>query len=273
MKRTALLLLAALPACALFQGPPPPDLTPRYRAIRSITDRVGQIRGIMNADLGDLESLPRDFFALPRNTYAPPFPVDLFKQTAMSCLNEPVTDTPGEPTGGEEARETLRTKYNVRVTCAPAELPYCLKALEQRAPNAITQALAQLERVDRLRLLHARLKERATNMPLIIRQQRELLAKQRAEWRQVDRDLKRQRAEFTPENWTKTQKRLQTYQSTIDDLASAIDALEDQSNQWTARIQETLDAFYLDLAGLYDREPGTLGNDPSRERPLPPKTP
>lgn len=268
MRRTALLVLATLSACALFQGPPPPDLGPQYKAVRSINERVSQIRGIMTADLGDLESLPRDFFKLPRETYAPPFPVDLFKQTAMSCLNEPVTDTPGEPTGGEEARETLRTKYNLRVTCAPAELPYCLQALEQRAPQALLEALAQLERVDRLRLLHARLKERAANMPLIIRQQRELLAKQRAEWRQVDRDLQRQREEFTPENWAKARARLGTYQRTIDELAASIDALESDSNAWTSRIQSLLDGFYLDLAGLYDREPGSLEPDPSRDNPL-----
>lgn len=253
--------------CTIFKGAPAPSFATQRNLVAEQSQRLQHISAVMNADLREFQQLHDAFFAHALDIYASPFPIDLFKQTAMSCLNKPSSTVGESPEQLAYTRAQLisfRRRFGISLTCVPNELETCINTIVRRTPERLEFALAQLQNVDKLRRLRAKLKRRNTRLKAIIEQQYTRLATWRAEWRKTQAQLDRRRDEFNKNTWSITQTRLNRYKDNIEALKKSIVLLESTSVSWPNTLETLVDRFYRDLAGLYYRDTGSLFRDTSR---------
>ena len=252
--RFALVLsvLVLLGGCWLSRkGPKPPDLSEQLTETQKRTQRVERIVEIMQRDLDKFEQLRRDFFDTPKAFYRPPFPLDLFKHVAMACLNEPWN--PNE-VADDESSAAIRMPSNIELTCRPTFAGRLDDALGERTPERRRETLQKLQQVDNLRQLRGRLRERIGAIPSIVRAQRNFIADERAELRQLRALLQRRRTEYSAERWKQAQQRMREQSNALATLDSAVDRLDNTWPSWPERVDANVLELYMRLSELSANE-------------------
>jgi archaellum component FlaC len=252
--RIALCLSAfvLLGGCWLSQkGPEPPDLTKQVSETEERIQRIERIVEIMQRDLDKFERLRREFFETPLDFYNSPFPLDLFKHVAMACLNEP-----WNPNELDEDAESaaIRSDADVELSCRPAFAGRLDDVLAEEAPDRRARTLQKLERIDTLRRLRGRLRDRIGAIPSIIRAQRNFIADQRAELRQLRASLERRRTEYSSARWNQAQSRVGEQSDTLDELATSVDRLDALWPKWPERVDANVLELYMRLSELSANE-------------------
>ncbi|MEM1346995.1 MAG: hypothetical protein AAGI01_00465 [Myxococcota bacterium] len=249
-RSTLLCLLFALHiACSGDQGLAPPDLSKQSAAIDVQTQRFEHIGRVMDDDLREVRALRSAFFTTPAAAYSSPFPLDLFKITALNCFNQPVADDPPAPLS-LPSMDSEGALTESAITCRSDLVDECLSRVGEVAPDRLDLAMEQLERVDRFRRTRATFRARAIKVDVILRQARDRLARARADLRQQRKQIVSQEADYRGESFAEATRRLQAYDARLDANAAAIDALEETSKTWSVRLQREVDRFTLALVAL-----------------------
>ena len=240
------------------RGASPLDLTSRQRLAQDQDRRVRLIRQIMDEDLRRAQTLLQDFFAQPMTLYAWPLEVDLFKQTAMSCLHEPAQSSVGrldEEQRLRVAQTLLQHGVEATLTCEPTSLLALLQTLPALGRGRAAQLLLQLVRVDELRLLRARHLQRAAQLPLLVRQQRLELERQRLELERQRLLLNRTQDDYLPRDYQASTRRIEELKRRHASWELSITALEERWPDWEPLLCQTLYTFAFELAGLDPQQP------------------
>jgi hypothetical protein len=256
LRTTRLLVLlstfAVLSGCWLSQkGPAPPDLSEQRTDTEERTQRIERIVAIMERDLGKFERLQREFFETPPSFYDEPFPLDLFKHVAMACLNEPWNPNELEDDG---TSASIRMPSDIELTCRPTFAARLDETLAERVPAQREKTLQKLERIDTLRRLRGRLRERIGALAGIIRSQRNFIADERADLRQLRSSLERRRTEYSTERWRETQSRLREQSDALDALDQAVNRLDETWPGWPKRVDANVLEMYMRLSDLRANE-------------------
>ena len=261
MRRTRALLMLALTsllggsACgAVVRGPKPPVFSTQQQRAALATARVERVGERLSDEAQQLEQTRQDFFELSREVYRPPFPMGLFKQTAMACLNQPLGAEADEVNvfaapAGELRR--LKIRFGVKLTCTPASLHDLLRHIERRTPDNAPIIVAQLERVDRVRVLRGKLLDHLARMPRLLRAERAELATMRAEWRQQRDQLRKKRKEFNDKNHAIAMQRLEAYRRELERLDTELERVERTARTLDPLVQASVEQFTFDLVALY----------------------
>ncbi|MGM0557819.1 MAG: hypothetical protein ACQEVA_15650 [Myxococcota bacterium] len=256
LRTTKMLLLmgtfVAISGCWLSQkGPEPPDLSQQLTETEQRIQRIERIIEIMTRDLDKFERLRREFFQTPPSFYDEPFPLDLFKHVAMACLNEPWNPNQLEDDG---TSASIRMSSDIELTCRPTFAGRLDESLAERVPQRREKTLQKLERIDTLRQLRGRLRDRIGSIASIIRSQRNFIADERADLRQLRSSLERRRTEYSAERWREAQSRLREQADALDQLDTSVDRLDQTWPDWPGRVDENVLELYMHLSNLTARE-------------------
>jgi len=227
----------AITGCFRQQGLAAIDLTSQRGQVEAKTIQATRLLATVDRDLSDFNILYERFFEVIRPSLAPPFPLDVYRHAAMSCVTVALgTETaPGSP----EAEAAER----IGVSCAVPPLPALIEALND-VPERRTDAYNGLIIVDGLREKRGILERRLRTLPQDTSDMREYVASQRAEARRVEQELTRKKPEYSDVGYSESKSRLKDWRQKLDALEFAVDALDSNKDAWT----ETLD---LRLAELY----------------------
>lgn len=261
MRRLVISLIAllglSLVECACAGRPktlPALNLTARQHQINEQRSRIQLAITIMDEDLNQLIQLHAAFFEQPITDYAPPFPIDLFKQTAMSCLNEP-RDTPTAAAAlsqeQDEFIKALLQPYQPAIACAPSSLFELLSTLQRVSPAKLDAAISQLQRVDQLRQLNSKLQQRSAKLPTLMRQQRLELDRQRLELQRIRAQLNRRQDEYKLTDYKRSIEQLNQLNRQLNALELNLTLMSDKHQRWAPDATARFSQFTFDLAGLY----------------------
>lgn len=246
-----LLLCAAHLGCSGNQGLAPPDLSEQQSAIDAQTRRFEDIARVMADDLTEVGDLRRAFFGISVALYSPPFPLDLFKLTALNCFNEPVADDAPSDQPTPPSIIERRLAADRAISCRPDLIDECLSRVDEVCTDKQFElTVKQLERVDRFRRTRATLRARTNKVDVIVSQARNRIARARADLRQQRKQVRGQEADYGQVNFDEAQRRLDAYAARLDANAAAIDELEKISKTWPGELQKEVNAFTLELVAL-----------------------
>jgi len=234
---------AVLTGCwGVREGPQPPDLNGQNSEVEQTIARLQRIEETMAEELQALREAQRSFFDEQRGAWAPPFPLDAFKHTAMSCLNAPVADDQAAP-------EVNETATKLGITCAvPAA--QVLDAQLDEAHTVRAFGVTKIRQIDEVRTARAKIQGRLRQLPSIARRTRNYLASRRAELRQTEAETERRRADYLRKDYEETMRRLRGYRDRLDALDDAIGEVEQSIPRWSREVGDAVDALYKDLSRL-----------------------
>lgn len=240
----SLALLAALTGCWETRGPALPDLSSQRSEAGREAQRLQRIRQVMGEDVERFDGLREEFGDEPAQLYARPFPLDLYKQVAMECLNEPWDPNEDVVSDEESLHESLGLK------CSPQFLGTLLDELSTQGSARRDEALARLRTVDEMRRLRGKLRHRLARIQPILQGSRSLLATRRAELRQARLSYRRRRTEYSASRWQQLQERLDAYRDELDQLEQRIIQLEDAWPSWPDELESSVSSLYMEISQL-----------------------
>ena len=252
-------MVAASPGCWLKRkGIAPPSVAQPVTELQRLSTRLQAVHTVLERDVARMETLRLEFFSAPSPLYAPPFPVELFRHVALSCLNElphPAEESMegGAPQSQEDAQEPgqdAAAAPELVLTCQPVNLELLLGAV---SPARKSFTMEQLRRVDEMRTLRLKVARRLEQLPRMIEEAQLRVARQRAERRQLSEKLDQRRIDYDDTSWALAQKNLQRYAQEIDTVERSITQLTDQlsaSHSWRWRAQDTTRVFLYDLVWI-----------------------
>lgn len=259
---TLFVALALASACAGRQSTLPAlNLTAKQQQAQEQNQRAQLALRIMDEDVRRIDELTRTFLSHDRALYAPPFPMDLFKQTAMSCLNEPAgVEVPSQLDERQTTFvQTTLDAVELELRCKPRSLYLLIIQLQREVPERIKHTLEQLRRVDELRWLRSKVHQRVAKIPTMIRQQRLELDRQRLELGRVRAQLNRRQDEYNARDYKRSLASLDQLSRQLTALELNLKSLDERHARWEPMAQETLNSFTFELTGLYfdrfDEEP------------------
>ena len=274
-----------LHACwATSPGIEPPDIREPVGELEQLSTRLESIYAVLERDVTRMGTLRVAFFSPPSALYAPPFPIDLFRHVALTCLNELPTEdlSSAEATSApdsteveseqplEEEVEGTDADANVDgveedgprepeaevadeglgLSCQPANLPFLLS---QIPPQRLDFATTQLRRVDEVRTLRLRIERRIARLPRILAIASNRIAEQRAARRQLADQINKRKLDYNKDQWDEANKRLARYKREIERGEKALEALQKQlelEKSWLERSREEMNFFLYDLVWL-----------------------
>lgn len=242
-----LLLSAGLLGCFTSQGGPPAlSLAEQSREIDVTTERVGGVGTALTDDIGRFRTmldqlLESDEF---RVMLGKPYPIHLFKHTAISCLNEPID---AEPEPGTPAFEAAQT---AKIDCVVKPLPVLLKKVRQDLPNRYDQTLEALVLVDQLRALRAETSAQLRDIPRMVKQTRNFISARRAELRRIELDVERNKPEFTGSNYQTSKDRVREYRTKLDKLEAEVQRVERTQSAWSIALGNAIRDLYKGIAEI-----------------------
>ena len=249
----AMVTLVLVSACAGRQNTQPAlNLTAKQQQAQEQSQRVQLALRIMDEDVRRIDELTSQFLSHDRDLYAPPFPMDLFKQTAMSCLNEPA----GVKVEARDERQatfiqTTLDAIQIKLRCNPHSLYLLIIQLQREVPDRIKETIEQLWRVDELRWLRSKVHQRVAKIPTLIRQQRLELDRQRLELGRVRAQLNRRQDEYNARDYKTSLSRLDQLSRQLAALELNLKGLDERHARWESVTQESLNSFTFELTGLY----------------------
>lgn len=233
----------------------PPNITGAMNRTVNQTRRVELILQVLDKDVLEAKSLRSTFFALKPQTYKSPYPLDLFKQTAMSCLNQPLSVKPDDQDESyKRVRDVLKV-HKLTIGCTPQSFPQLILRVEQNTPGKMAMTLQQLVRVDQLRTLRSQIRQRTSKLAPLMRQQRLYLDQQRLSLRRLRQKVNRRRQEYSAQDYQKARQQLDAWQRSLNAYDQSIRAVEKRRGDWRESLRVELRQFYFDLAGLYASDP------------------
>lgn len=239
----ALVWAAVLTGCwGVREGPKPPDLTEQHAEVDQTIERLARVERTMAAELDELRGVQQRFFDEQRGVWAPPFPLDAFKHTAMSCLNLPMNADEPAPQISEVARR-------LGINCAvPAAIVLDDQLDEARGQRSF--GVTKIRQIDEVRTARATIQTRLRQLPAIVRRTRNYLAARRAEIRQLATEIERNRTEYVRKDYDETLRRIDEYRARLDALDAAIREVEQSIPRWSREVGDVVDALYKDLSRL-----------------------
>lgn len=208
---------------------------------------------VMDDDVAQAQRARTAFFEVALERYAPPFPLDLFKQTAMSCLNQPLSLSESTPQL-TEAQRVMGTQ-GVELTCTPDSLELLVNTARAESALMVSLVAVQMSRVDTMRTLRAKVRVRTSKLEPLLIQQRLFLDRERLELRRLRRRVNERRDEYDDDTRKLARARLNSLQLRLNVLDERIRALEGRAKVWRQDFQSELRAFYFGLAALYASDP------------------
>ncbi len=222
--------------------------------------RVQLQRAVLRAHLVRSCDIARELSQTPPTRYAPPFPLAMFKHTAMACLNAPPARRGAAPEAPLEPG-ALR--------CAPETLPALRAALDRLAIDP-APAMHQLALLDEARHQRELLRLRALRVTTIETSSRQLIAQQRARLLKLNVTLKRQRGAYDSDAWEQSQASLTALLSRLDQIDRELDALVREAPGWPEREQDVFAHLIFLVAGLSGAGLPDASTPPSCDAPLAP---
>lgn len=220
----------------------PPTLTEQALEVEETVERLARIEAAMDEELAGLRDLVGRFFSLPNDTWRAPFPVDLFKHTAMSCLNAPYDESPPDPSVQEVAEQ-------FRITCAVAPLVVLREALgHEGVPRG--EVLDNLRLVDELRSGRASLQSRMRQLPGILRRTHAFIEVRRSEARRTRQDLEARKAEYSRDALRASRAELDQYEVMLDSLLMQLVVLEEKGSTWSRELVVLVEQLYKGISYL-----------------------
>lgn len=226
--------------CFNTRGPDPLDLSVAQQKISNDSQRLVQIRQVMERDLKELEALRLSFESAPQELYAHPFPLDLFKYVAMRCFNDPFDTRAGDVGASEIDGLTCRSEYAGRL----------MVELHEQVPQHQAAALGQLTELDRLRQMRAKLLFRLGQLPGVLREMRQALATRRADLRRMRDAEARRRTEYRGDNWQEMERRFARFDQELNNLSTEIEQLAEVTPSWKPLVETQIAALYAHLTSL-----------------------
>ncbi len=231
--------------CFATHGPALPDLSEQHTEIEQRSQRLERIIGVMTRDLGRVETLRQEFAHADATLYQPPFPLDLYKQVAVSCLNKPWDSSQLHVDASDGDAEA-----GLNLSCQPEFGHRLAVELQEQVPERRAQALAKLRTLDELRQLRGRLRQRLSRVPAIVQASRSLLAARRAELRQMRAAQSHRRTEYSQDRWQQLQKRLEGYEQQLQHLQEHIERLAEAWPTWGPSLDQSVSMLYMELTKL-----------------------
>ena len=235
---------------------PAPNLTNQVERVQAQSKRMQLILAVMDADLARAKSARARFFEVARERYAAPFPLDLFKQTAMSCLNQSLElDERPEPDAPPSEAQRALAAQGVSLSCAPESLGLLVQTVQAQSALNLALVATQLARVDTMRVTRGKVRTRTSKLGPLLVQQRLFLDRERLELRRLRRRVTQRRDDYDDATLKRARARLTDLQLKLNQLDERIRVLEAGTNRWREDFQTELRAFYFDLAALYITDP------------------
>src|SRR5690554_222755 len=230
---------AGASGCLRASGAAPLDLSVSQGQITDDSARLVQIRQVMERDLALLETSRQDFESAPRQIYRAPFPLDLYKYVAVDCFNEPYVVRAGAP-----------SQAPAQWTCEPEYLGRLMVEIEQRVPEHKAAAMQQLQQLDRLRQMRAKLLFRLGQLPGVLGEMRQLLATRRADLRRMRAAEARRRTEYQGSDWQEMERRFERFEQELARLSQEVERLAEETPTWKPRVEAQISALYVHLTTL-----------------------
>lgn len=226
------------------KGPPPPDFSEQQNRIAANQDDLVQVQQTIEQDMASLRDASGAFFDSDSALYLDPFPLDLFRHTAMACLNMPL-----------EPRTDVLPRYReaaerAGITCPVAPTGPLLAALSENAPRLRAEALRRLQLVDDWRRIRGRMQDRLRQLPRILEQTREWIASQRAAARQTEIELERRRAEYSPDRLGSARAAIEDHRERLQALEKDLVVVEGAIPSWSRAVGAEIDYVYSRLSLL-----------------------
>jgi hypothetical protein len=234
-----------LPGCVTTsKGPAPPDFSERQSRIVKNLDDLERARTTIERDIAGLRSASGAFFESDPSLYDDPFPLDLFRHTAMACLNTPV-----------EPRIDVLPRYReaaeeAGITCAVAPTAPLLDVLSEAVPGERRQALERLQLIDEWRRIRGRMQDRLRQLPRFLEQTREWIASRRAAARQTEIELERRRAEYSPDRLEAARDAINNHRDQLSSLEQRMSQIESAIPPWSRAVAAEIDYVYSRLSLL-----------------------
>jgi hypothetical protein len=226
------------------KGPKPPDFSQGRGRIVERVDDLESARTAIERDIKVLRESSGTFFEANRSLYAKPFPLDLFRHTAMACLNTPLEPRIDVLPRYEEAAQ------EAGITCPVAPTAALLEALQATSRSSRADALERLQLIDTWRRTRGRMQDRLLKLPRIIEQTRESLAAERAAARQTELEIERRRAEYSKDRLEAARKAVSDYRKRLDDLEARVAEVESAIEPWSRAVGAEIDFVYSRLSLL-----------------------
>lgn len=284
-------LLASVTSSACWATAPgiePPSVTAPVSELEQLAVRLESIYAVLERDVTRMGTLRVEFFSPPAALYADPFPLDLFRHVALTCLNElptedlsrteeleepppePEPDAPSEEDAeqpGEDIppEEPVAQPPVIQLTCQPANLDFLFA---QVPATRLEFARAQMKRVDEVRTLRLRIERRIARLPRILATASTQIAEKRAARRQLAEQVNKRKLDYNKDQWDETSRRLKRYEKEIQRSERALEVLQKQlelEQGWLERAREEMNIFLYDLVwlGLDEHSPTERGFEPS----------
>lgn len=245
---------AGASGCFIASGPEPLDLSVSQGKITDDSERLVNIRQVMERDLAQLEASRKSFESTPTDLYRAPFPLDLFKYVAVLCFNEPYDMRPAKraaPQVDEGAKEIENEIEKLGDwTCEPEYAGRLMVALHEHVPQHQAAAMHQLTELDRLRQSRAKLLFRLGQLPGVLREMRQLLATRRADLRRMRAAEARRRTEYRGSDWEEMERRFDRFEQELTGLSQEIERLAKVTPSWKPLVEAQIVALYAHLTSL-----------------------
>lgn len=279
-------------ACwATAPGIDPPSVVEPVSELEQLSVRLESIYAVLERDVTRMGTLRVEFFSPPAPLYADPFPLDLFRHVALTCLNElptedlsraegveeplpeepdPESEPPGEEASGEDEIEPSEDALEkdrggrpplVQLTCQPANLDFLFSKIPA---TRLEFAAAQMKRVDEVRTLRLRIERRIARLPRILAAASAQIAEKRAARRQLAEQVNKRKLDYNKDQWDESMRRLKRYEKEILRSERALEVLQKQlelEQGWLERAREEMNIFLYDLVwlGLDEHSPKERG--------------
>lgn len=242
------MLLAAVVVMAgcvtTSKGPQPPDLSEAVDRISKTERDLTRIRASIESDIESLRTSSGRFFGADPGLYRRPFPLDLFRHTAMACLNTPIDARDDVLPAWVEAAD------EAGLTCAVAPTRTLLDRLNAEVPVRQPEALKRLELLDTWRGSRGRMQDRLRQLPRIVEQTRDWIARQRATTRQTELELQRRRTEYSADRFEASTDALEEHRQRLTGLEERVDKLAEAMPAWSQAVAAEIDYVYSRLSLL-----------------------
>ena len=244
--RAALLVqLMVLSACGAQQSSIDlPNLSSQLQRVEAQSTRMKLILQVMDDDVAQAQRARSTFFEVARERYARPFPLDLFKQTAMSCLNQPLGLSEPVALPVSEAQRAL-TSQDAPMTCTPESLDLLVKTARAQSAGTLALVALQMSRVDTMRTLRAKVRVRTSKLEPLLIQQRLFLDRERLELRRLRRRVNTRRDDYDGASVARARARLNSLQLRLNVLDERIRALEGRALNLATRLPKRASRLLL----------------------------
>lgn len=232
-------------SCANGPREEPLDLSEPNRELERTTANLQNYVDQLDSAIGEVTSSFSFIAEIESQALEPPFPLDAFKHSLVSCLN--VFDvTAPEPQLAEIAR-----RYGV--VCAVPALEVLDRSLENGSADQELATLA-LQNVDRVRQNRAIAQKLLRDLPDQLARTNAFVGARKSELRRTREQIKRKKADYNQADYNSTMDDLAAYEVEITKLEDRVFEIEAKRSGWNTQLGDKVDALYKSLTILGERD-------------------